>query len=93
MPPILDEQTGYQATLLEMERDLHGPARTVFPIDVELGNKTHRFAIWDGQQLPDQLLAYDTETSLIRDFPFGITWNHSRLGMLPIVTTCAPPRV
>ncbi len=27
----------------------------------------------------------------IRDFPFEIAWNHSRLGMLPIVTTCAPP--
>ena len=26
-----------------------------------------------------------------RDFPFGSAWNHSRLGMLPIVTECAPP--
>ncbi len=26
-----------------------------------------------------------------RDFPFTIAWNHPRLGMLPIVTACAPP--
>jgi hypothetical protein len=28
---------------------------------------------------------------LDRDFPFGIVWNRSRLGLLPIVTACAAP--
>ena len=28
-----------------------------------------------------------------RDFPFGCTWNRSRLRISPIVTACAPPPV
>ncbi len=33
----------------------------------------------------------DACISLDWDFPIEIAWYHSRLGMLPIVTTCAPP--
>ncbi len=63
---MLDEQDGYQATLLEMERDLYGPPRTRFPIEVELEGQAYQFDIWNGQQLPDQLLAFDTETAMIQ---------------------------
>jgi hypothetical protein len=62
----IDTTNGYQQTLAELERDLRGPPRTRFPIDVELGGQAYQFAIWDGQQLPDRLLAYDTETRLIK---------------------------
>ena len=62
----IDTPNGYQQTLAEMERDLYGPPRTRFPIEVELGGQAYQFDIWDGQQLPDQLLAYDTETAMIQ---------------------------
>lgn len=40
-------------------------ARVRFPLQVELGDRLHRFAIWGGEQLPDRLIAYDTETKLV----------------------------
>ena len=60
-----DQTDGYQATLLEMERDLYGPPRTQFPVQVGLAGQAYAFDIWDGRQLPDKLLAYDTETAAI----------------------------
>ena len=48
-----------------MEQILYSPARTQFPVTVELGGQAYQFDIWHGQQLPDRLLAYDTETRLI----------------------------
>ena len=64
---MLDEKDSYQATLAEMEQDLYGPPKTVFPIQVDLAGQAYQFNVWDGQQLPDRLLAYDTETTLIQD--------------------------
>jgi hypothetical protein len=32
-----------------------------------------------------------TRSETSQDFPFGIAWNHTRLGMLPIVATCSGP--
>ena len=46
--------------------------------------------IWVNEMLK---LAKGKPIAIIRDFPFGIAWNHSRLGTLPIVTACAPSRV
>jgi hypothetical protein len=67
MITMLNKDSGYQQTLAEMEQDLYGPAKTVFPVQVELAGQAYLFDIWNGQQLPDQLLAYDTETELIQD--------------------------
>ena len=58
-------KNAYQETLLELERDLYGPPRTEFPIRVDLDGKVYEFHVWTGQQLPDRLLAYDTETEMI----------------------------
>jgi DNA polymerase family A len=66
MTTATDKLNGYQWTLLDMEQDLYGPPRTAFPIQIDLEGRAHEFAIWDGQQLPDRLLAYDTETGLIQ---------------------------
>jgi len=66
MATEIDQLTGYQATLAEMERDLYGPPDTQFPVQVKLAGQVHHFDVWRGQQLPDRLLAYDTETSLIQ---------------------------
>jgi len=66
MATILNKDNGYQATLLEMERDVYGPPKTRFPIQVDLTGRAYEFDIWDEQQLPDQLLAYDTETAMIQ---------------------------
>jgi hypothetical protein len=65
--PATDKQTGYQQTLQEMEQDLYRPPKTVFPIQADLAGDAYQFDIWNGQQLQDQLLAYDTETELIQD--------------------------
>jgi len=63
---MLDKPNGYQETLLEIERDLYGPPRTVFPIQVDLAGQVYQVDIWDGQQLPDSLLAFDVETAAIQ---------------------------
>jgi len=42
------------------------------------------WAVHDGDVNPVSIV------DVTRDFPFGSAWNHSRLGMLPIVTACAP---
>ena len=60
---VLDEKDGYQVTLAEMEQDLFGPARTVFPIQVDLAGQAYQFDVWDGQQLPDRLLPVHTRGS------------------------------
>ena len=39
---------------------------TSFPVQIELGGRRYSFDIWRGQQLPDRLLAYDTETAAIK---------------------------
>jgi DNA polymerase I-like protein with 3'-5' exonuclease and polymerase domains len=67
MITTLDKKNGYRATLLEMEQELCGPSNTQFPIQVDLAGQAYQFDIWNGQQLPDRLLAYDTETTLIQD--------------------------
>ena len=54
MATMLDEKDGYQATLAEIERDLYGPPRTAFPLQVDLAGQAYQFSIWGGQQLPDQ---------------------------------------
>ena len=58
-----DPTTWYQESLHDLEQALYGQS-VQFPVPVEL-DKTYEFGIWDGQALPDQLLAYDTETSTI----------------------------
>lgn len=40
---------------------------TLFPRIIWLADHAYTFHIWDGQRLPDRLLAYDTETALIED--------------------------
>jgi len=54
----------YQATLEAIEQDLYGNAR--FSVQVELAGRQYSFSIWQGEQLPDQLIAYDTETAAIQ---------------------------
>jgi len=49
-----------------MQEVLYGPTQVQFPVQVDLGGREYRFAIWQGQQLPEQLLAYDTETAAIQ---------------------------
>ena len=44
---------------------MYGP-KTPFPIAIELGRQAYQFDVWAGQQLPDRLLAYDTETAAIK---------------------------
>ena len=39
---------------------------TSFPVPIELGGQPYCFSIWQGEQLPDQLLAYDCETAAIQ---------------------------
>jgi len=41
--------------------------QTAFPPPICLGGKHFQFQIWDGQPLPDRLLAYDTETAKIQE--------------------------
>ena len=54
----------YQAQLTQLDQDLQG--RTDFPVTVWLGDRQYSFSIWQGEQLSDQLLAYDTETAAIQ---------------------------
>ena len=46
-----------------MEQDLY--PGTQFPVQVWVGGHSYQFSIWQGEQLPDQLIAYDTETRSI----------------------------
>ena len=39
--------------------------RTDFPVIVGLAGEAHHFRVWQGEHLPDQLLAYDVETAAI----------------------------
>lgn len=56
-------KTFFQDSLQALERELYGPS--AFPTTVTLGTRTYEVAIWEGQSLPDQLLAYDCETAKI----------------------------
>lgn len=56
----------YQASLAALEWDLYH-SRTSSPLAVQLGSQAYHFAVWQGQQLPDPLLAIDCETELITD--------------------------
>ena len=49
-----------------LQQELHRREQTLFPVEVELAGEVYRFDVWRGQQLPDGLLAYDTETAVIR---------------------------
>ena len=55
----------YADSLQQMEQALYGPPEVQFPVQVDLGGKQYHFAVWQGEQLPDRLLAYDTETAAI----------------------------
>jgi hypothetical protein len=46
------------------EHELDVP-QTAFPAQIDLNGQQYNFAIWAGEQLPDRLIAYDTETALI----------------------------
>lgn len=59
--PTLNEL--YQAQLFDLERQLN-PYQ--FPVEVELSGRNYLFYIWDGQHLPDRMIAIDTETELIQ---------------------------
>ena len=61
----LNQLPWFQDCLDQMDQALSGPAQTGFPVGVNLGNQRYRFDIWQGEQLPDRLLAYDTETAAI----------------------------
>ena len=56
----------YQDSLRQIEQALYGPPRVQFPVQIELGGQEYQFPIWQGEQLPDRLLAYDTETAAIQ---------------------------
>ena len=58
--------TAYRSSLAQLEEDLHHQ-QTQFPVSIELAGQQYQFSIWQGQQLPDTLLAYDTETRPIQD--------------------------
>ena len=79
MKTVPARKSTYQETLKELERDLYGPPRTEFPVQVSFAGQSHEFAIWTGQQLPDQLLAYDTETAAIEG---------SEIPQLALATVC-----
>ncbi|MCE9552871.1 MAG: hypothetical protein K8T91_05785 [Planctomycetes bacterium] len=53
------------AGLHQKEPASYGPPATQFPIQIELGGQAYTVPVWKGEQLPDQLLAYDTETRAI----------------------------
>jgi hypothetical protein len=55
----------YQAQRSAIDRSLCGSVQ--FPVQIELAGQQYSFRVWQGQQLPDQLLAYDTETVAIQD--------------------------
>lgn len=59
-------QSFYQASLAALEQDLYGN-QTRFPLVVQLGSQAYQFGIWAGEQLPDPLVAIDTETELIEN--------------------------
>ncbi len=50
----------YRASVQAMEQQLYGTLAAV-----EMAGREHPFRLWQGEQLPDRLLAYDTETELI----------------------------
>jgi len=58
-------QDFYKDSLRAIEQALYGP-KTEFPVTVQLGQQAYQFHLWTGQQLPDRLLAYDTETARIQ---------------------------
>ena len=58
-------QDFYKDSLRAIEQALYGP-KTEFPVTVQLGQQPYQFHLWTGQQLPDRLLAYDTETARIQ---------------------------
>ena len=62
-----DHNPWYADRLQQMEQVLYGPPHVEFPVQVELHGRQYQFAIWQGEQLPEQLLAYDTETAAIED--------------------------
>ena len=60
-----DHSQWYAESLQEIDQSPNHAPHTQFPVLVGLGGQQYQFAIWKGQQLPDQLLAYDTETRAI----------------------------
>ena len=65
MITAMDRNAWYADSVQQMEWALYGPAQIQFPVQVELGDKQYQFAIWQGEQLPDRLIAFDTETAAI----------------------------
>ena len=55
----------HESQLEHLELDLQGT--TEFPVTIWLGGQPYEFSIWAGEQLPDQLLAYDCGTELIQE--------------------------
>ena len=60
-----EAQDFYRPSIAAIEQDLYGGGGC-FPITVQLGQQTYEFHVWAGEQLPDRLLAYDTETAMIQ---------------------------
>ena len=65
MSTTTDRSAWYADSLQQLTQALQGHA-VQFPIPIELGGRLYSFRIWQGEQLPDQLLAYDTETAAIQ---------------------------
>lgn len=62
----MSTDAGYLDTLQAIEADLYAPRQVAFPLQLdEIGGKRYAFSIWQGEQLPDRLLAYDVETAAI----------------------------
>lgn len=55
----------YQDSLQAIGQALYG-CQVPFPVQIELGGRQYLFRIWQGEQLPDRLIAYDTETAAIQ---------------------------
>ena len=55
----------YHDSIQAIVHALYG-SQAPFAVQVELGNQKYRFPIWQDEQLPDQLIAYDTETAKIQ---------------------------
>jgi len=51
----------------DSHRAFRDDLNSIFPLSVDVGRRTYQFDVWRGQQLPDRLLAFDTETELIRE--------------------------
>ena len=66
-----------------------GNGRLLYAVPIELGGTQYSFSIWQGQQLPDRLIAFDTETARSRGAK-SHRWRWLPSTAMPAAATTSP---